>query len=80
MPFIPKVLPPLFEYCESPEEGIRNVVAECLGKLALMDPRGVLPRLQVSGPLRPPFPLSSSEVVGQAGRHTCRGEGVPPTF
>lgn len=47
VPFISQVLPLLFEYSESPEEGIRNVVAECVGKLALMDPRTVLPQLKV---------------------------------
>eukprot|EP00667_Euglena_gracilis_P000570 EG_transcript_570 len=46
VPFISQVLPLLFEYSESPEEGIRNVVAECVGKLALMDPRTVLPQLK----------------------------------
>jgi len=49
VPFIPSVLPLLLEYAESPEEGIRNVVAECVGKLALMDPRGVLPQLKIHG-------------------------------
>ena len=46
VPFIPQVLPLLFEYSESTEEGIRNVVAECVGKLALMDPKNVLPQLK----------------------------------
>eukprot|EP00668_Euglena_longa_P003210 GGOE01003756.1.p1 GENE.GGOE01003756.1~~GGOE01003756.1.p1 ORF type:complete len:1245 (+),score=345.28 GGOE01003756.1:65-3799(+) len=46
VPFVSQVLPLLFEYSESPEEGIRNVVAECVGKLALMDPHVVLPQLK----------------------------------
>eukprot|EP01119_Soliformovum_irregulare_P025203 TRINITY_DN9265_c1_g3_i1.p1 TRINITY_DN9265_c1_g3~~TRINITY_DN9265_c1_g3_i1.p1 ORF type:complete len:1236 (-),score=487.10 TRINITY_DN9265_c1_g3_i1:55-3762(-) len=39
------VLPLLFENCESPEEGTRNVVAECLGKLALVSPNQLVPAL-----------------------------------
>ena len=33
-------------HCECPEEGTRNVVAECLGKLTLIDPNGLLPKLK----------------------------------
>ena len=32
--------------CECAEEGTRNVVAECLGKLALIDPVMLLPKLK----------------------------------
>lgn len=39
----------LFNHCESKEEGTRNVVAECLGKLTLIDPSTLLGQLQVSG-------------------------------
>ncbi|XP_075039823.1 cullin-associated NEDD8-dissociated protein 1-like isoform X1 [Mixophyes fleayi] len=35
----------LLEHCESAEEGTRNVVAECLGKLTLVNPTQLLPRL-----------------------------------
>ena len=38
----------LFSHCESAEEGTRNVVAECLGKLTLIDPDRLLPLLKVS--------------------------------
>lgn len=37
----------LFSHCESTEEGTRNVVAECLGKLTLVDPLRLLPLLKV---------------------------------
>ncbi|KFP92120.1 Cullin-associated NEDD8-dissociated protein 1, partial [Apaloderma vittatum] len=36
----------LFKHCECTEEGTRNVVAECLGKLTLVDPSELLPRLK----------------------------------
>lgn len=36
----------LFQHFESPEEGTRNVVAECLGKLTLVDPQTLLPKLR----------------------------------
>lgn len=36
----------LFRHFESSEEGTRNVVAECVGKLALVHPETLLPKLQ----------------------------------
>lgn len=36
----------LFQLCEAAEEGTRGVVAECLGKLILVNPQFLLPRLQ----------------------------------
>ena len=36
----------LFAHCECPEEGTRNVVAECLGKLTLLKPEKLLPVLR----------------------------------
>ena len=38
----------LFSHCECPEEGTRNVVSECLGKLTLMDPAALLSNLKQS--------------------------------
>lgn len=45
-PFISSIWTLLFSHCESTEEGTRNVVAECLGKLTLVDPLHLLPQLK----------------------------------
>ncbi|CAH1272693.1 CAND1 [Branchiostoma lanceolatum] len=45
-PFIGNIWSMLFKHCECAEEGTRNVVAECLGKLTLMDPVALLPKLK----------------------------------
>lgn len=34
-PYINTIKPILFEHCESQDDSIRNLVAECLGKLYL---------------------------------------------
>lgn len=47
-PFVPAIWQQLFRHCECSEEGTRNVVAECLGKLTLIDPANLLPQLQQS--------------------------------
>lgn len=51
----------LMKNCECAEEGTRNVVAECLGKLALIDPIELLPELKSR--LQQPSPLVRSTVV-----------------
>jgi len=40
-----EILPILFSECENEEEGTRNVVAECLGKLTLVSPQDLVPTL-----------------------------------
>jgi len=44
--YVEQMLPRLFEFAERDEEGVRNVVAECLGKLAAVAPDAVVPALE----------------------------------
>ncbi|KAH3767418.1 cullin-associated NEDD8-dissociated protein 1 [Pelomyxa schiedti] len=59
-PHLPALLKLLCAHCESDEEGTRNVVAECLGKLTLLIPGEVVPKLdqKLEGP-----PFARSTVV-----------------
>ncbi|XP_063954997.1 cullin-associated NEDD8-dissociated protein 1-like isoform X1 [Lytechinus pictus] len=45
-PFVETIWSMLFHHCECPEEGTRNVVSECLGKLTLINPEQLLPMLK----------------------------------
>ncbi|KAM6301080.1 cullin-associated NEDD8-dissociated protein 1-like [Aegotheles albertisi] len=45
-PYVEDIWALLFKHCECTEEGTRNVVAECLGKLTLVNPLELLPRLK----------------------------------
>lgn len=46
IPSVPTIWTELFKHCECSEEGSRNVVAECLGKLVLVNPEQLLPCLR----------------------------------
>lgn len=61
LPFVSAVWQQLYSHCECSEEGTRNVVAECLGKLTLIDPVNLLPKLKRS--LNSPSPLMRTTVV-----------------
>ncbi|CAG9855280.1 unnamed protein product [Phyllotreta striolata] len=61
LPFVPAIWQQLYRHCECLEEGTRNVVAECLGKLTLIDPQNLLPKLKRS--LNSPSPLMRTTVV-----------------
>ncbi|KAM9859887.1 cullin-associated NEDD8-dissociated protein 2 [Aulostomus maculatus] len=60
-PHVESVWALLFQHCESQEEGTRNVVAECLGKLTLVNPTLLLPRLKQQ--LKAGSPLARCTVV-----------------
>ncbi|XP_030061343.1 cullin-associated NEDD8-dissociated protein 1 [Microcaecilia unicolor] len=45
-PYVEDIWTLLFKHCECSEEGTRSVVAECLGKLTLVNPSQLLPRLK----------------------------------
>lgn len=61
LPYVPPIWKQLFKHCECKEEGSRNVVAECLGKLTLIDPAHLLGKLKES--LNSPSPLMRTTVV-----------------
>ncbi|XP_055681122.1 cullin-associated NEDD8-dissociated protein 1 [Lutzomyia longipalpis] len=61
IPSVPSIWTQLFKHCECSEEGSRNVVAECLGKLVLVLPDELLPRLQQA--LKSDSPLMRTAVV-----------------
>ena len=59
--FVNHIWDQLFRHTECQEEGTRNVVAECLGKLTLMNPEQLLPKLQES--LKRDSPMMRTTVV-----------------
>lgn len=61
LPSVPTIWDQLFKNCECQEEGSRNVIAECLGKLVLVNPEQLLPRLRSA--LKSPSALMRTTVV-----------------
>jgi cullin-associated NEDD8-dissociated protein 1 len=43
---VPRILPHLFNHLADNEEGVRTMVADCLGSLACLEPSVILPHLQ----------------------------------
>lgn len=60
-PFVPQIWQQLILHCECTEEGTRNVVSECLGKLTLINPHVLLPQLKDG--LSSPSPLKRTTVL-----------------
>ncbi|KFP29377.1 Cullin-associated NEDD8-dissociated protein 1 [Colius striatus] len=58
-PYVEDIWALLFKHCECTEEGTRNVVAECLGKLTLVNPSELLPRLKKQLPSGSPHARST---------------------
>uniref|UniRef100_A0A0P4WFD3 TATA-binding protein interacting (TIP20) domain-containing protein n=1 Tax=Scylla olivacea TaxID=85551 RepID=A0A0P4WFD3_SCYOL len=59
--FVSDIWAQLFRHTECMEEGTRNVVAECLGKLTLINPAALLPKLQES--LKTDSPMMRTTIV-----------------
>ncbi|XP_045123978.1 cullin-associated NEDD8-dissociated protein 1-like [Portunus trituberculatus] len=59
--FVSDIWAQLFRHTECVEEGTRNVVAECLGKLTLINPSALLPKLQES--LKTDSPMMRTTIV-----------------
>ncbi|XP_069960266.1 cullin-associated NEDD8-dissociated protein 1 [Cherax quadricarinatus] len=59
--FVSDIWAQLFRHTECIEEGTRNVVAECLGKLTLINPSALLPKLQES--LKTDSPMMRTTIV-----------------
>jgi cullin-associated NEDD8-dissociated protein 1 len=45
-PYLENILPLLLEHCENPEESVRNMVSECLGKLYIACPSELSSRME----------------------------------
>lgn len=60
-PHVESIWALLFQNCQCQEEGTRNLVAECLGKLTVVNPAQLLPRLRQQ--LHTSSPVARSTVV-----------------
>lgn len=72
---IEQMLSCLFDFAERDEDGVRNVVAECFGKLAAVASEAVLPRLEEH--LAHPSALIRAAVVSSV-RFTITEPGCTP--
>ena len=61
-PYTTQLLPRLLAFAERDEEGVRNVVSECLGRLAAVAPSVVVPELQALVPS--PAAATRATVIG----------------
>jgi len=84
---IPLILPHLEKNCENDAEGVRSMVAECLGSLACLEPKTILPVLEKLATKETPKKAIVRWTVGSAvkfaiGGHISSTELAPfmPTF
>eukprot|EP00584_Thalassiosira_punctigera_P023758 CAMPEP_0172551974 /NCGR_PEP_ID=MMETSP1067-20121228/42878_1 /TAXON_ID=265564 ORGANISM="Thalassiosira punctigera, Strain Tpunct2005C2" /NCGR_SAMPLE_ID=MMETSP1067 /ASSEMBLY_ACC=CAM_ASM_000444 /LENGTH=1389 /DNA_ID=CAMNT_0013339865 /DNA_START=148 /DNA_END=4317 /DNA_ORIENTATION=+ len=84
---VPLILPHLEKNCENDEEGVRSMVAECLGSLACLEPKMILPVLEKLATKDTPKKVVVRWSVGSAvkfaiGGHISPTELAPfmPTF
>ena len=70
---IPMILPHLEKNCESDEEGVRSMVAECLGSLACLEPKSIMPMLQQLVTKETPSKALVNWTVGSAVKFAISG-------
>lgn len=67
-PFVPVILPHLIEHTADSEEGVRTMVAECLGSLTCLQPALMLKKLQDL--------VSEHSAIAAEGGHVLEGDEV----
>lgn len=75
---IPLILPHLEKNCENDEEGVRSMVAECLGSLACLEPKTVLHVLEKLATKETPKKAIVRWTVGSAVKFSIGGH-ISPT-